>query len=82
MYDTLNKFVKKIKNGESKYITKIIRIKNGFNNILTWKTKNDCKYCDFKLNVIVLDTDSNIAMIGEIQLLLQWQILAKKMGYV
>ena len=86
---TLNKFIDYVndKNESQKEndnsgceIIEILRLKNGFGDILNWKSVNDCQYCDVKLNVLIVK-DNNISMIGEIQFLLKWVSVAKKMGH-
>ena len=62
-------------------LTKVIRIKNGFNNILNWKSLNDAEYCDMKFNVIFNDKKSNTSCICEIQFLLLFLKKAKEMGH-
>ena len=54
MINGLNMFINDIKQGKVKCIKKngILRIKNGFNDILQWKVPQDANYCDVKLNVI------------------------------
>ena len=58
----------------------ILRIKNGFKNILNWKNKYDCQYVDIKLNLLICNKNGN-SIIGEIQFLLSWLLNAKKMGH-
>ena len=86
LLDTLNKFINYIDSkGENEFengccISEIVRLKNGFNDILNWKSMNNCQYCDVKLNVIIVK-DNKISMIDEIQLLLKWVSVPKKMGH-
>ena len=91
----LNNFVLSIKNnyninddkkkGENylSCIRKIVRIKNGFENISKyWKSCNDAEYCDIKLNVIYVSNEAPYKqMIVEIQFLLKFLLKAKKMGH-
>ena len=87
----LNKFVSDVDNNHIKCFIPhgIIRIKNGFNDILTnWKNMNDAQYCDIKLNVIYCNNTNNNdsqkkeeRMIIEIQFLLSFLLKAKKMGH-
>ena len=42
-------FVDKVENGEVDCLSKILRIKNGFKSVPTWKTLNDCEYVDIKV---------------------------------
>ena len=74
---------------------KVVRIKNMFGDIKNWDFKrnlnddknndneemiNDFSYCDLKMNVIV--KHDNIAIIGEIQFMLDWMVDAKSMGHI
>ena len=86
MLMVLNTLIEFDKNGEfidGKHgcIRSIIRIKNGFNDILEWKSYNDCNYCDVKYNIIVYDKLTEQNMICEVQFLLSWQLKAKKIGH-
>ena len=46
----------------------VLRIKNGFNDILkTWQNVNDASYVDIKLNIIYVNKDTNESMIIEAQ---------------
>ena len=80
LLDNLNGFIDKINNKEIPELISIVRIKNGFKNILSWKNFNDAEYCDVKFNVIYFDKDTNKSMIVEIQFLLKFLLKAKKMG--
>ena len=89
MYQCINKFVAFINDSNNSNnndtdccVTDIVRLKNGFNNILNWQNIMDCEYCDVKANVVIYDASSNISMIGEIQFLVNWIEMAKKIGYV
>ena len=82
LFNGLIKFIDFVKNGKCGCVIQIVRIKNGFTNILNWDNVNSCEYCDIKLNVIIFDKETNQSMIGEIQLLLKWLLKAKKIGYV
>lgn len=62
-------------------IIDIVRIKNGFNKILNWKTSDKAEYCDIKLNVLIYDKFTNQAQIGEVQFLVGWLLAAKKIGH-
>ena len=64
------------------FVTEILRIKNGFNSVLNWKSFENAEYCDIKLNVIIYDETLNMSIIGEIQLLLEWLLKSKKIGFV
>ena len=59
----------------------VLRLKNGFNEILDWNDINDANYVDLKLNVLIHDSFTNINIIGEIQCLLKWLLDAKKFGH-
>ena len=74
-------FVSKINAGRGNTIKKIVRIKNGFKNILNWNINqlSDYTYYDIKFNVIV--EYNNTAVIGEIQFLLDFMLEVKKMGH-
>ena len=92
----LNKFVNDINKGNVfKYLVPmgVLRIKNGFQDILTnWKNVNDAQYCDIKLNIIYQNQGKNNdsgynnsnyrqCMIVEAQFLLSFLLKAKKMGH-
>ena len=74
----LNTFINNVKNDKIDNITKILRIKNGFNNILKWQSFNDAQYCDLKLNVIFNNQETNESQICEIQFLIKFLLKAKK----
>ena len=60
----------------------VLRIKNGFNEILTkWKSKDDADYVDIKLNIIYMNKTRDESMIIEAQFLLSFLLQAKKMGH-
>ena len=77
----LNTFINNINDGKISSIIKILRIKNGFNNILTWESFNDAQYCDLKLNVIFNNDNTEEAQICEVQFLLKFLLKAKKLGH-
>ena len=80
MLQTLDAFCDLIYDEKCSFcVTEIIRVKNGFNDIVRWKSENDANYCDVKLNVIIFDKQTNRAILGEIQFLLKWLLKAKKM---
>ena len=54
----IKNFRDKIDNGEIKCLKSIVRIKNGFKNISSWKSFNDAEYCDIKFNVIYTNNDT------------------------
>lgn len=53
-------------------IVDVVRIKNGFNDILSWQSVRDGQYCDVKFNVIIYNSDTNESQIGEVQFLLKF----------
>ena len=60
----------------------ILRIKNGFNDILTkWESMHDASYVDIKLNLVYVNKNTNQKMIVEAQFLLSFLLKAKKMGH-
>ena len=77
----LKHFIAGVNGKKLKCVTEILRIKNGFGDILNWKSIQDCEYCDLKLNIVVFDENANNSMIAEVQLLLKWVLDAKKMGH-
>ena len=82
LYATLNSFIKYVtQDKRSRIIIDIVRVKNGFNQVLNWQNSRDCGYCDLKLNVIIYNKDTKRSTIGEIQFLLKWLLKAKKMGH-
>ena len=76
----LNKIINEINNGKIEGIKKILRIKNGFKDILNWKNFNDAQYVDVKLNVLYENEDETLQQIVEIQCLLKSLLDAKKFG--
>ena len=62
----LKKFENLINNGEIECIQNILRIKNGFSNILNWKSFNDSEYCDIKLNVLYVNQYKTVKQIVEV----------------
>ena len=82
MLNGLNKFINDVNNGKIPGIISVLRVKNGFCDILSnWQSFNDAEYCDIKLNVIYQNSDTNVAMIVETQWLLYSLLKAKKMGH-
>ena len=60
----------------------VLRIKNGFNDILNkWKSVNDASYVDLKLNIVYENIITKQCMIIEAQFLLLFLLKAKKMGH-
>ena len=64
-------------------MSKILRIKNGFNNTLKWNPKKlqDYNYVDLKINVIFNNPNKTESQIVEIQFLLDFLLHAKKLGH-
>ena len=79
----IKEFVERVENGKIKSISKILRIKNGFENILNWKWSTDCEYVDIKINALFNNKDNinNASQIVEIQFLLNFLVVAKKIGH-
>ena len=61
-------------------IDKIVRIKNMFNDIVSWKDVKDYGYCDVKFNCII--KIGKYKMLVEIQFLIDFMSLAKKIGHI
>ena len=72
--------INKIENNETKSISQILRIKNGFKNILKWNPKNleEYEYVDLKINVIFNNTNKTACPIVEIEFLSHYLLEAKK----
>ena len=72
----------KVKRNEAGCIKQILRIKNGYNY---GKNKNlgdaDYTYRDVKVNVLISDQDNRKQLIGEIQFLLEYMLIAKKLNH-
>ena len=84
LVESLNSFIDKVKNNKISCIKSILRIKNGFNNILKWKSFKDANYCDIKLNCVYespMRNRNKPSQIIEIQLLLKFLLKAKKIGH-
>ena len=77
----MTKFISAVEKNEIKCISKILRVKNGFKNILNWKSLNDCEYVDIKINVLFNNKENTQSQIVEIQFLLDFLVSAKKMGH-
>ena len=81
----LNTFVNDINKGnviECLLPDSVMRVKNGFNDILRkWNSVNDASYVDIKLNIIYINKNTNQSMIIEAQFLLSFLLKAKKMGH-
>ena len=83
LLDTLKYMIDEIENNKSESFSKILRIKNGFRNILKWNPNNldDYGYVDLKINVIFNNPNKTEAQIVEIQFLLDFLLKAKKLGH-
>ena len=93
MIDGVDKFIKQINDNKNKSENEIIylacvrdvlRVKNGFGNILDWKNESDAEYCDIKLNIAIKHKNiggKETVVIGEVQFLLEWLLTFKKMGH-
>ena len=84
LIDGINKFKLIIEKKQVKcFIKKILRVKNGFVNFgdKSWNNNNlsDFNYQDVKFNVLI--EYNRIRVIGEIQFLLSFMLIAKKMGH-
>ena len=78
----LNNFVELIENDEIYCIRKpVLRVKNGYSNIVNWKSLDDAHYCDIKLNLWYVNPKTNESMIVEVQFLLKFLLKAKKLGH-
>ena len=79
----LNSFVKQINDNKIDCFKAILRCKNGFQNVLTWKTFEDAEYCDLKLNLLFCsrNNDKIESQIVEVQFLLKFLLKAKKLGH-
>ena len=82
LYSALNEFIIKVNKSDSGCVQRILRVKNGFKAVLNWNHLNDAEYCDLKINVVIFDKEMKQSMVAEIQLLLQFLLKAKKMGFV
>ena len=86
LLQNINQFVKKINNNEINCISKILCVKNGFKDILTWNRSsnnylNDCQYIDVKFYLLFNGKSNTGSMIVEVRFLLEFLINAKKMGH-
>ena len=59
-------------------IASIIRVKNGFEEIETWKELKEFGYRDLKMNILITNDLDQISVVGEMQFLLDWMLHAKK----
>ena len=65
-------FIKAVeeKRSDLKCFSKVLRVKNGFKNIVSnWKSADDAEYADIKINLIMNNKDNTQAQIVEIQFL-------------
>ena len=83
LYDGLCQFIEYIDTNykDSKCsIIGIVQCTNDFNKYLnhTNEYNKSYRYCDIKLNVVIVDRQTNEAMIGEVQFIVDWMLNAKK----
>ena len=83
LVQTVNYIIDKIENNKVGSISKILRIKNGFSNVLKWNPNklSDYGYVDLKMNVIFNNKSNTESQIVEIQFLLDFLLHAKKIGH-
>ena len=83
LLDAVEFVIKEITNNKISSISKILRIKNGFNSILKWNSEkiSDYNYVDLKMNVIFNNKDKTQSQIVELQFLLDFLLHAKKIGH-
>ena len=84
LLDAVEFVIKEVTNNKIKSISKILRIKNGFNSIISkWDRENisSYNYVDLKMNVIFNNKNKTESQIVELQFLLDFLIKAKKMGH-
>ena len=81
MLDAVEFVINEIEKNKIESISQILRIKNGFNNILGWKSEKDYNYVDLKMNVIFNNKSKTECQIVELQFLLDFLLKAKKMGH-
>ena len=83
LLDAVEYLIDEIENNKIESLSKILRIKNGFENILKWDGNNisDYNYVDLKMNVIFNNKDKRESQIVEIQFLLDFLLYAKKIGH-
>ena len=78
----LKAFMNKVKNLQAGCVIKILRIKNGFGDMLDWESEKDANYKDLKLNLLIVNKlNNNQCVVGELQLLLKFLLKAKKIGH-
>ena len=83
LLDGVEYVIDKIESNKIKSLSKILRIKNGFKNILKWNSNSlsDYNYVDLKMNVIFNNKFNTESQIVEIQFLLDFLLKAKKLGH-
>ena len=83
LLDAVDYAIDAITSDKIESISKIIRIKNGFENILNWNSDklSDYNYVDLKMNVVFNSKNKNECQIVEIQFLLNFLLKAKKIGH-
>ena len=83
LLDVVEFVIKQITSNRIESISKILRIKNGFNNILKWNREkmSDYNYVDLKMNVIFNNKNKTKCQIVELQFLLEFLLHAKKIGH-
>ena len=83
LLDAVEFVIKQITNNKIGSMSKILRIKNGFNSILKWNSEkiSDYNYVDLKINVIFYNKDKTQSQIVELQFLLDFLLNAKKIGH-
>ena len=72
MARVIRKFQKMIESKETRCIKSILRTKNGFEQIGSDLTIDECDYRDIKMNVLISNRDGSEQVIGEIQWLLMY----------
>ena len=63
----LEMFINAVNDGKVECLTKILRIKNGFKNILEWKDVNDAEYCHVKLSALYRNDSKSETQIVEVR---------------
>ena len=83
LLDAVEFVIKQITSDKIASISEILRIKNGFNNILKWDRgkMSHYNYVDLKMNVIFNNKHQTQCQIVELQFLLNFLLNAKKIGH-
>ena len=81
LLSAVNGFIDKVENHEVDCISGIVRIKNGFKNILVWEKIDDYGYVDLEMNVIFTNKSRTESQLVEIRFLLNFLLHAKKLGH-